>query len=165
MGDGRFCGTYGRISLSLLDCRYRDLQYCAQRHGILFPEHVQRRSLRLDARGFPCTNQRYCLRACQLLGSSIQYSQSTDCSKTVGGKLKWSFVFGRSWSFCECACHHAGPSKEYGGAELLKYAGNYCLGLNSLEIIKDIPGYVHELANCGNDDRCVYEYVDDFHSS
>ena len=120
VGDGWLCGSHGSLLVPLLQGQHGSFQHCIERNGVFLPEHVQRRSVWVDARGLSCANQGHRGWTSELLGPSIQYHQPLDCSAPVGDQRQRSPVPSWSRGFHQCHCHHAGTCDKYGRAELLK---------------------------------------------
>lgn len=84
MGHGRLFGPHGNLPLPLRHRQHAGFQCWPQRDGIFLPKHVQRGTLRMDPRGFPCANQRHSIWSSKLLGPAVQHRVPSDCCASAG---------------------------------------------------------------------------------
>ena len=99
MGYDHLLGLDGNIPFPLRDSQHPSIQRRPQPHGIFFPEHVQRHSIWVDARGLPGPGQRDGLWSCQLLGTPVFDCVAAHCAAYICNEHQWGVVHGRSGRF------------------------------------------------------------------
>jgi len=119
VGHGRKFRTHGHLALPLRHREHRSVKHWVERHGVLFPEHVQRRALWVDTGGIPGTDQGNRGWTRKLLGSPVQHRLTVDCCGPPCEEFEFSFVLGRSGGLCLHNRDNSHADQVDGGAELL----------------------------------------------
>lgn len=83
MDDGHLLRLDGRFHLPLQRREQRSVQHRVERDGVFLPEHVQRRAVRVDARGVSSAYSRYGVRDRELLGEAVGDRGAVDSATSL----------------------------------------------------------------------------------